>query len=451
MHDWREAEALWRYGLIREAVDERLTSRQRGLVVRELVAGVHAHPRGQSRVLSRSSIDRWVRAYRAGGFQALKPVEREGVPRTPAALLEQAVALRAEQPARTGAQIARILARLHGADAAPSARTVERHLARAGLSRQAAAGSPRAFGRFEAQAPNELWVSDALHGPLVAGPAGRQVKAICFAILDDHSRLVIAARFMAAETTLRLETVLRAGLETRGIPERLYVDNGAPFASAQLARICAVLGVRLVHSAPGRPQGRGKIERFFRTLRSQFLVEVGRREDLDLGELNRLLVAWIERVYHRTRHSETGQVPLERFATATARHPTPAELREAFLWAEQRTVTKTATVSLHGNSYEVDDALVGQSVQLLFDPFNLERIEVRHQGQSFGQAAVHEIARHVHPRAAPELPSPAPATGIDYLQLLAADHEQAMRRRIAYREITEPDDDSDNANTKDDQ
>ncbi|MEA2497557.1 MAG: putative transposase [Thermoleophilaceae bacterium] len=438
MHDWRESEALFRYGLIREAADAQLSCRQRGVVVRELVGGLHEHPSGELKLLSRSSIDRWVRAYLQGGFEALKPVRRKGVPRTAAPLLAQAVALRQEQPDRTGAQIARILARVHG-EMAPSARTVERHLARLGLSRQVAGGAPPAFGRFEAEAPNELWISDALHGPLVQGPGGRQVKAICFAILDDHSRLILAARFVPAETTLRLEGVLRAALEARGIPQRLYVDNGAPFASGQLARVCAVLGIRLVHSQPGRPQGRGKIERFFRTLRSQFLVEIAGREDLTLAELNRLLQAWIEQAYHRTEHSETHQAPIERFTVADPpRHATAPELREAFLWVERRTVSKTATVSLHGNAYEVDDALVGRTVELLFDPFCLDRIEVRHQGRSFGEAITHEITRHVHPRAQPEIDAQAlpPSTAIDYLRLLASDHEHALRDRIAYRDIT---------------
>jgi putative transposase len=437
MHDWRETEALWRYGVIRDAVDERLTHRQRGPIVRELAAGMHEHPGGQRRELSRSSIDRWVRAYLAGGFDALKPVQRQGVPRTVAALLDQAAALRLEQPARTGAQIARILARVHGADVAPSARTVERHLARLGLTRQVAAGAPRVFGRFEADSPNELWISDALHGPVCAGPTGRPLKAICFAILDDHSRMIVAARFVAAETTLGLESVLRAALQTRGVPRGFYVDNGAPFASGQLARVCAVLGVRLTHSAPGRPQGRGKIERFFRTLRCQFLVELG-DQPRRLEDLNRLLTAWIERVYHHATHSQTGQTPVERYRTCTPRHPTPEELRAAFLWAEQRTVAKTATLSLHSNTYEVDPVLTGRTVQLLFDPFDLDRVEVRHDGRSFGEARARQIARHVHPRAQAE-PSDEPATptGIDYLAMIEADHHANLARKISYRDTAD--------------
>ena len=155
------------------------------------------------------------------------------------------------------------------------------------------------FGRFEAERPNELWVADCLYGPLISGK-----RAILFAALDDRSRLVVAARFAHAESTVRLEAVLRSAFQARGIPERLYVDNGAPYASRQLARVCAALGVRLIHSAPGRPEGRGKIERFFRTLRAEVLVELEGREPPGLPELERMLQAWIERVYHRRAHSE---------------------------------------------------------------------------------------------------------------------------------------------------
>jgi putative transposase len=181
---------------------------------------------------------------------------------------------------------------------------------------------------------------------------------------------VVGYRWAGAEDSLRMEAALRAALAARGVPQMLYLDNGAAFVGAQLLRSCAVLGIRLVHSRPGRPQGRGKIERFFRTVREQFLVELdhhtgghGRAGAAELTELNRLFAAWVETVYHVRVHSETGATPLARLAAADPpRPPTPAELHEAFLWCAHRTVAKTATVALHGNSYSVDAALVGRRV-----------------------------------------------------------------------------------------
>src|SRR5207342_3820466 len=136
--------------------------------------------------------------------------------------------------------------------------------------------------RFEAAAPNERWTGDALHGPVVAGR-----KTYLFAFIDDHSRALVGYRWGHGEDTVRLEAALRAALAARGVPQRIYVDNGSAFVDKQLLRACASLGIRLVHSKPGQPAGRGKIERVFRTVRDQFLVEIGSGRELDdLVQLN---------------------------------------------------------------------------------------------------------------------------------------------------------------------
>jgi putative transposase len=431
----RQAIALFRYALIREAADPALSSRQRGVLVRALAEGDHLGPDGERVRVSRPTLDRWIRAWRQGGFPALTPDPRVGVPRTPAELLELATALKREVPGRTAAQIAVILVEAHGAS--PHARTLQRHFARLGLNRSPDGGTPRAYGRFQAERPNALWTGDALHGgPVVAGR-----KAYLFCFIDDHSRLLSGYRWGLAEDTVRLEAALRAGLSSRGVPERLYVDNGSSFCSRELLRTCATLGIKLVHSRPGEPAGRGKIERAFGTVRGQFLVELQARGGAaDLGELNRLFAAWVEGVYHRRPHRETGQAPLERFQRGQPpRLPTPAELHEAFLWSATRTVAKTATVSLHGNLFEVDPALVGHTVELVFDPFDLTQVQVRFQGRPMGAAIPQRIGRHVHPKARPEpATQPPPPTGIDYLTLVEARVQQATRRRIAYVELPLP-------------
>ncbi|WKK24223.1 Mu transposase C-terminal domain-containing protein [Streptomyces olivoreticuli] len=141
-------------------------------------------------------------------------------------------------------------------------------------------------------------------------------------------------------------------------------------------------------------------------MREQFLVEVDTEKVTDLAMLNRLFTSWVEQVYHRRVHSETGQAPLERWM-AGAPFPTPTldALREAFRWSELRKVAKTATVSLQSNIYNVDPSLVGRQVELVFDPFDLTDIDVRFQQRSFGKATPHQITRHAHPKARPETPS----------------------------------------------
>ena len=177
----------------------------------------------------------------------------------------------------------------------------------------------------------------------------------------------------------------------------------------------------------------------FRTIREQFLVEIGSGRELDdLAQLNSLFTAWVETVYHRREHSETQQTPLQRWSTGQPVMPTPAQLREAFLWSEWRTVTKTATVGLHGNTYEVDTSLVGRKVELVFDPFDLTDIEVRWQGRAMGAAVPHTIGRHVHHKARPDESTPPPtpaATGINYLGLLEAQHSKEIAERLRYSQL----------------
>lgn len=430
MDDKARAVALFRYALIREAAHPTHSSADRGRIVRELAAQDHDGPEGAWVRVSRRTIDRWITAWRTGGFDALVPVPRRREARIPVEQLALAERLKREAPARTAAQVREVMRAHHGV--APSERTLQRLFKRLGLHRRQVA--PHAFGRFEAERANDLWTGDALHGPVVLGR-----KTYLFAFLDDRSRLLTGYRWGYAEDTLRLEAALRRGLQSRGIPCRLYVDNGSAFVSHQLLRACAVLGIRLIHSTPHRPEGRGKIERVFRTVRDQFLVELEMRGALHLQELNELFAAWAETIYHHRVHSETGQAPLERFLENDApQMPTPEQLREAFLWSERRRVTKTATVQLHGNVYEVDQALIGATVELVFDPFTLDQVEVRYNGKPMGLGTPQRIGRHTHPQARPEVPpEPTQRTGIDYLQIVRDRHDEATRRRISYSNLPE--------------
>ena len=430
--------ALFRYQLICPALDPGLSTKARGRVVRAIADQAHTGPFGGKHRYSRDTLDRWIRRHRAGGFEALTPSMRQPGTRIDTAVLELAAALKRENPDRTAAQVARILRASSGFS--PSESTLLRLFHRRELMGPAAGVEPVVFGRFEAQAPNERWVGDALHGPRIGGR-----KTYLFAFLDDHSRLAVGYRFGFAEDVVRLAVALERALSSRGVPSVCYVDNGSAYVDEWLLRACAKLGIRLVHSTPHRPQGRGKIERFFRTVRDQFLVEVDDTSATELTEsgltpaaalleLNALFTAWVESVYHHQVHSETGQSPLARWTDGWDRAghgpamTTTGTLTEAFLWSALRAVTKTATVSLHGNTYQVEAALAGRKVELVFSPFNLEHIDVRYRDRSYGTAVPHVITRHTHPKARPETPepAPAPATGIAYLQLVADAHQQQV-------------------------
>ena len=217
--------------------------------------------------LTRWTLDRWIRMWQQGGFDALVPSPRQSQPRTPPEVMELAVALKKENPARTAAQVQRILRAQGGW--APDETTIQRMFRRTGLTALTPAADAPAFGRWEASRPNEIWTGDAMHAIRLQGR-----KTYLFAFIDDHSRAVMAARFGFAEDAIRLAAALRPALASRGIPAHAYVDNGSAFVDTWLLRACAKLRVKLIHSQPRRPEGKGKIERFFRTVRDQFLVEL---------------------------------------------------------------------------------------------------------------------------------------------------------------------------------
>lgn len=438
--DRMEKIALFRYQLIRAAADAAVTTRQRGPMVRDLAAMVHPGPFGGTVTVSKDTLDRWIRAWRRGGFDALKPRGRAQGAVTPAQILSLAATLKRERPARTSAQVRRIMIDTLGD--APSESTLLRHFRTLELP----TGVREVFGRFEADYPNEMWVGDGLHGPRINGR-----KTYLFAFLDDHTRVVTAGRWAYAEDSVRLTAALRPALEARGIPGTIYVDNGSAFVDESLSRTCARLGIRLTHSKPYRPQGRGKIERFFNTVNSQFLTEITTVDTAtgvvdagvgsmvtSLDELNALFTSWVEMVYHHAVHSTTGQTPLQRWdASWAGRKPVRKsrdEIAEAFRWSTIRTVTKSATVSLQSNTYQVDQLLVGKRVELVYDPFDLTGLITVTAGNGVpaGIAVLSEIRRHVHKKAASAAADSSDtgaknaASGIDYLRLVETRHKGTM-------------------------
>jgi RNAse (barnase) inhibitor barstar len=212
---------------------------------------------------------------------------------------------------------------------------------------------------------------------------GRQRKTYLFAFIDDMSRLITQAEFYLHERIDSYIDALRKGLKKRGLPRKLYVDNGPAFRSHLLRHATASLGIALIHSTPYQPQGRGKIERFFRTLRTQFLSTCA--EGMNLEQLNDALNQWLNTQYHTTVHSSTKQTPLNRYLKhAHLMREAPKELDEYFRLRVQRKVDKDRTVSLGGRLYEAPVHLIGKVVTLLYHEGDPARVEVVSEGVSQG-------------------------------------------------------------------
>jgi hypothetical protein len=256
-------------------------------------------------------------------------------------------------------------------------------------------------------------------------------------LVDDYSRLLVHARWFPEQTARAGQEVLRAAIQRRGLPEKLYVDNGAPYANANLERTCAVLGIRLIHSRPYSPEGRGKQERLNRFIRERFLLEAEAQGITSFTQLNDQFMAWAEQVCNLRKHAETGEVPLMRFFLGErAREVEPSLLRDAFRTAVLRRVTRTASVSLAGVRYAVDPALVNRRVELRFDPNDPTKVDIYWEGRPFGGAIPFVIGRHVVRQVPPPTPpTPAPATGVDYLGLVQAAYEEQTLGKIAFRDL----------------
>jgi putative transposase len=441
---WRTEVALWRYTLILPLLrHDRARDGAKSHLCAAIAAASHDIPHSERHTVSAPTLRRWEKAYRDGGFEALKPPPRDdrGRPRAiSAATLDRAEALKRELPARSTRTIADILQRDQAApipEARLATRTLRRALAARGATTARLLKPGTVYRRFERSHFGDLWQSDGLDGPRLPNPAdpGAQRQTFLFAFIDDHTRLVPHAQFYWNEQLPRLEDCLKRAILRYGCPLAIYADQGHVYRSDQLHAACATLGIQRILARPYSPQAKGKIERFFGFVRSAFLPELATSTSVHtLDDLNQSLLAWIEVVYHRKVHSETGQSPLDRFRqdTAPAVHPVdPLSLRSAFLFRDTRRVTKTGDIHFQGNRYTAPGFLAGQPIELRYDPFDLSSLEIWFKGQFLAQAQPVHLQTGVQPGLTPEpVPPPPPHTGLDYLAMLRQERERLLRDQL---------------------
>jgi hypothetical protein len=209
------------------------------------------------------------------------------------------------------------------------------------------------------------------------------------ATLDDASRLIPHAQFYPDQGLNSFLDCLRQAVAARGIPIRLYMDNAKIYRSPQLARIAASIGILIVHTPPYQPEGRGKIERFFRSVREQFLAALDPETLLSLDQLNERLWHWIDGVYHRREHSALQTTPLlrwQRDIDHIRQLPPATDLRRLFFHRVDRLVRRDSTFLLHNRFFEAPPHLAGQRIEVRFDPLDLAHVEIYHAGQPAAEA-----------------------------------------------------------------
>lgn len=392
--------ALARYAVIAPLIRRPLNREEYRAELRRICRGRDLLEGEVAVTVSPRTLARWLEWYRKGhiteagvvlckpGFDALKPRPRSDCGQTRAidsALIDRAVELRAQEPARTTATLIRLIqAELEArGEIAPDIDegTLGRHLRKRGARRQDLATEGRIHPRYEHDHRNAVWQGDWSQGITLPDPVDPKKTRTCHlhAFIDDHTRYVIHAEFYFRQNLPCLEDCFRKAILKGGIPERAYWDNGAVYHARQIQLLAARLGTHVIFATPYAPEGKGKIERWFQTVKQSLYPEARRAGLQTLDQLNQFLWGWLDE-YHDRVHSETEATPRQRWDAQAAgiRVPEPSELVDLFLWEATRRVDKAGCIQLSGNVYAVAEHLVRREVTVRFDPFDLSRIRIFH-------------------------------------------------------------------------
>jgi transposase InsO family protein len=370
----REEIALKKFALIAPVLNGQVESHQE--YFKDLASQPIVMPHYGIKRYSPKSFAWWLYLYRRHGLEGLKPGYRSDRGKSRRITEEMALkieAKRTEKPGLSGIMLYDELVKdgVFTPDKV-SLSTFYRYLSRHPLpsSSPATNAQGKEIKRFAHQWVNELWQGDIMYGPYLKTARGKR-QTYLIAFIDDASRLILHAQFFFEQNYLAVRSTLKEAILKRGVPKMIYTDNGRVYRSGQLAVVCASLGCALLHAEPFTPYARGKIERFFRTVRTRFLPRLDLDKIKSLEELNLLFWQWLEEDYQRKIHSSLGLSPLDYFLSQVQRirlFPDPALLDEYFLLRVMRKVNHDATFSLENVLFETEPQLAGLRLEVRYDP-----------------------------------------------------------------------------------
>jgi transposase InsO family protein len=392
--------------------------------------------------IHRRTLGRWLDAYQQQGFEGLKPVQwdRRNSVTIPEELLAEAILLRREVPSRSIPQIIEILEMEGRAPTGFLKRTtLQDKLQERGYSARQMKLYQQgglAARRFQRQERGDMWHSDIKFGPfLTIGGVKKQIYLVSF--LDDATRFVVHGEFYDSLDQTVVEDCLRKAVLKEGLPRRVYFDNGKQYRTKWMERACAILGIRLLFAKPYSPESTGKIERFNRTVDS-FLDEVALKECKTLDAFNRYFNIWLQECYHSRKHEGLhGTSPEIAYKSSKSplRFVPPETVALAFLRVEQRKVDKSGCIQFSGKRYEVGVPYIGRSVDVAYDPNNIQTLTIECAGTSLRVQEL-RIGEHTGPR--PRLPKsmlqalPNTSRLLDEKEKRYAARQEVVRRAIRY-------------------
>jgi len=394
MDDEKEFQAaLFRFSLISQLLHCKDEAERRRICA-ELASKQMEMPHSMKTRITAKTIENYLLRYEKHGFEGLKRkkrIDRNRVKSISEDILGKIKSLKEEEPRRSTAQIIRLIKAMEEYKHISLAeRTVSRILKNSNLSGKDF--KPKKIHRsFEMDTINDLWETDICEGIFLKRP---NKMTHCLAFLDDYSRIIPHAQFYLDEKLPRLEDSLKKAVLKRGVPKAIYADNGRIFVSNHFRRVCAELGINLIHHLPYNPQSKGKIERFFLRMQKEFLLEAENADIHTLDELNSYFQSWLEIEYHRREHFGIGAMPLDRFTAALSSTKirvieSMEEITEIFLYREKRKVhKKNGVIRLAGSKYQVTDAsLLNLEIEARYDPFDMTRIFI-YRDSKFVQTAL---------------------------------------------------------------
>ena len=441
---WQDETALERFKLISPLLDSALDPAKRAQLRQEIA---------RNNGISERSLFRYERAYREGSFTGLKPVSRvseqiSGPFPGFKEVLDEAILLKREVPTRSVNQIILILEGEGKVKTGLLKRsTLQEHLNKAGFSRrqmrkvaEARKGSSRRFCR-----PHRMMLAqaDIKYVNLPVGKKGHMKQCYICALIDDHSRYILASGVYSNQNGDIVEDVYKKAILRYGVFSATYVDNGKQFVSRQLIRALSQLGIRHLRAKPYACQSKGKIEAYNRLINS-FEKECKAKGRMTLEEANKYWQYFVEEYYHQKPHDgiaeyyvsmdwkvpDGGITPQQEFTrdSVRLRFMDAGVVAKAFLHHEIRIVDKGACVNFNGRKYDVGLSLIGAKVEIVFDPMAPETITVLHKGMEPFEAHPLEMTEYCKPR--PKLPDtmlPVEPETSRFLDVLEKKHRQRMQ------------------------
>ncbi len=382
--------------------------------------------------ISERTIDRYLKSYLQKGFAGLVPSgkSQDAAYKIPAALLDEAIALRKELPSRSVPTIIQILEMEGKAEPGFLKRTtLQDALARKGYSSSMMRiyqDRGYASQRFQRTHRMDLWQGDIKYGPIL-DLNGVKTQTYLSCLIDDSTRFIVHAEFYASLEQGIVEDTLRKAVGKYGAPRRLYFDNGSQYRTHWMKRACLLMGTRLIYAKPRNPQGKGKQERFNETV-DQFLAELSLQLPTSLRELNDRFNAWLSECYQTAPHSALGTSPEIAFKSDSMplRFLDTDVLTRIFLHCEQRKADKSGCISFKGKSYDLSVQYAGRIVDVCYDPSDISVLTIECPGSMPFRVVERKVGEHVARR--PQ--RPAPEVEADRSRLLDATDKAYRSRNV---------------------